>query len=280
MAGKSSHSQNLFLTRALEKILSERELKRTQHQELRKACETALKDIKSELKKSSPSPDSPDLLVSADKYYQPFELACRSSVPRIIITSLDCLQKLIANGALRGNQADPDNPDKRLIDRIITMICSCFGGIHTDEGVELQIIKALLTIMTARTVEVHGATVLQAVRCCYNIFLATRNVINQVTAKACLTQILTTLYQRMELEWSTSNTAANGSSVTQSDHHVTPLTQTDAAHESEGGLEEVAGDLVERVLARVVREERERAEREGRKTASHVTEKVSGVLVL
>ena len=44
MSGKSSHSQNLFLTRALEKILSERELKRSQHQELRKACETALSE--------------------------------------------------------------------------------------------------------------------------------------------------------------------------------------------------------------------------------------------
>ena len=45
MATKSSsHSQNLFLTRALEKIISDRELKRSQHQELRKACESALSE--------------------------------------------------------------------------------------------------------------------------------------------------------------------------------------------------------------------------------------------
>lgn len=35
-------------------------------------------------------------------------------------------------------------------------------------------------------------------RCCYNIYLASKNVINQTTAKASLTQILSTLYQRME----------------------------------------------------------------------------------
>ena len=44
MSGGSSHSQNVFLTRALEKILSERELKRSQHQELRKSCEITLSE--------------------------------------------------------------------------------------------------------------------------------------------------------------------------------------------------------------------------------------------
>ena len=30
--------------------------------------------------------------VDADKYFLPFELACRSKCPRIVNTSLDCLQ--------------------------------------------------------------------------------------------------------------------------------------------------------------------------------------------
>ena len=34
----------------------------------------------------------PGGLVSADKYFKPFELACKSNVPRIINTSLDCIQ--------------------------------------------------------------------------------------------------------------------------------------------------------------------------------------------
>ena len=48
--------------------------------------------------------------------------------------------------------------------------------------------------------EVHGGTVLQAVRCCYNIFLASRSPINQTTAKASLTQIISTLFQNLENE--------------------------------------------------------------------------------
>ena len=52
-------------------------------------------------------------------------------------------QKLIAYGQLRGQGPDPENMDKKLIDRIIDTICSCFVGVQTDEGVQLQIIKVI-----------------------------------------------------------------------------------------------------------------------------------------
>ena len=42
MASTSGPGRNVFLTRALEKILSEREIKRSQHNELRKSCESTL----------------------------------------------------------------------------------------------------------------------------------------------------------------------------------------------------------------------------------------------
>lgn len=35
---------------------------------------------------------SPGGFINADKYFQPFELACKSNVPRIINTALDCIQ--------------------------------------------------------------------------------------------------------------------------------------------------------------------------------------------
>ncbi len=47
----------------------------------------------------------------------------------------------MAYGQLRGMSKDPDNPDKKLIDRVIDTICCCFVGVQTDEGVQLQIIK-------------------------------------------------------------------------------------------------------------------------------------------
>uniref|UniRef100_A0A672QSX9 ARF guanine nucleotide exchange factor 1 n=1 Tax=Sinocyclocheilus grahami TaxID=75366 RepID=A0A672QSX9_SINGR len=134
----------------------------------------------------------------ADKYFLPFELACQSKCPRIVITSLDCLQKLIAYGHLTGSAPDNTTPGKKLIDRIIETVCGCFQGPQTDEGIQLQIIKALLTAVTSQHIEIHEGTVLQAVRTCYNIYLASKNLINQTTAKATLTQMLNVIFARME----------------------------------------------------------------------------------
>uniref|UniRef100_A0A8C7T7B7 SEC7 domain-containing protein n=1 Tax=Oncorhynchus mykiss TaxID=8022 RepID=A0A8C7T7B7_ONCMY len=206
-----SKTRNMFLNRALEKILADKEVKKAHHSQLRKACEVALEEIKEETEKLSPPPGdsnadsstlppvkSKDTIIEADKYFLPFELACQSKCPRIVITSLDCLQKLIAYGHLTGNAPDNTTPGKRLIDRIIETICGCFQGPQTDQGIQLQIIKALLTSVTSQHIEIHEGTVLQAVRTCYNIYLASKNLINQTTAKATLTQMLNVIFARME----------------------------------------------------------------------------------
>ncbi|CAB1317567.1 unnamed protein product [Coregonus sp. 'balchen'] len=147
-----SKTRNMFLTRALEKILADKEVKKAHHSQLRKACEVALEEIKEETEKRSPPPgdDNTD----------------SSALPPV--KSKDT--KLIAYGHLTGNAPDNTTPGKRLIDRIIETICGCFQGPQTDEGIQLQIIKA--------------------VRTCYNIYLASKNLINQTTAKATLTQML------------------------------------------------------------------------------------------
>uniref|UniRef100_A0A8C7PG97 ARF guanine nucleotide exchange factor 1 n=1 Tax=Oncorhynchus mykiss TaxID=8022 RepID=A0A8C7PG97_ONCMY len=189
-------TKNMFLTRALEKILADKEVKKAHHSQLRKACEVAL-DSKSD-SSTLPPIKSKTSFVEADKYFLPFELACQSKCPRIVITSLDCLQKLIAYGHLTGSGPDSAAPGKKLIDRIIETICGCFQGPQTDEGVQLQIIKALLTAVTSQHIEIHEGTVLQAVRTCYNIYLASKNLINQTTAKATLTQMLNVIFARME----------------------------------------------------------------------------------
>uniref|UniRef100_A0A8C7JDG2 ARF guanine nucleotide exchange factor 1 n=1 Tax=Oncorhynchus kisutch TaxID=8019 RepID=A0A8C7JDG2_ONCKI len=198
----------MFLNRALEKILADKEVKKAHHSQLRKACEVALGELycgnvpppgDSNADSSTlPPVKSKDTIIEADKYFLPFELACQSKCPRIVITSLDCLQKLIAYGHLTGNAPDNTTPGKRLIDRIIETICGCFQGPQTDQGVQLQIIKALLTSVTSQHIEIHEGTVLQAVRTCYNIYLASKNLINQTTAKATLTQMLNVIFARME----------------------------------------------------------------------------------
>uniref|UniRef100_A0A8C0KTQ9 ARF guanine nucleotide exchange factor 1 n=1 Tax=Canis lupus dingo TaxID=286419 RepID=A0A8C0KTQ9_CANLU len=193
-------TKNMFLTRALEKILADKEVKKAHHSQLRKACEVALGELGGAKGGSSTLPPvkSKTNFIEADKYFLPFELACQSKCPRIVSTSLDCLQKLIAYGHLTGNAPDSTTPGKKLIDRIIETICGCFQGPQTDEGVQLQIIKALLTAVTSQHIEIHEGTVLQAVRTCYNIYLASKNLINQTTAKATLTQMLNVIFARME----------------------------------------------------------------------------------
>uniref|UniRef100_A0A8B9LER5 ADP-ribosylation factor guanine nucleotide-exchange factor 2 (brefeldin A-inhibited) n=1 Tax=Astyanax mexicanus TaxID=7994 RepID=A0A8B9LER5_ASTMX len=204
-------TKSMFLSRALERILSDKELKRSQHSQLRKACQVALGELRFCNKKQSQSPqktlDTGSGLfyvppkanyIEADKYVLPFELACQSKCPRIVSTSLDCLQKLIAYGHITGNAPDSGAPGKRLIDRLVETICNCFQGPQTDEGVQLQIIKALLTTVTSPHIEIHEGTILLTVRTCYNIYLASRNLINQTTAKATLTQMLNVIFTRME----------------------------------------------------------------------------------
>ncbi len=53
---------------------------------------------------------------------------------------------------------------------------------------------AQVNVMTAQTCEIHEGTILLAVRTCYNIYLASRNLINQTTAKATLTQMLNVIF--------------------------------------------------------------------------------------
>uniref|UniRef100_A0A8D3DLI7 ADP-ribosylation factor guanine nucleotide-exchange factor 2 (brefeldin A-inhibited) n=1 Tax=Scophthalmus maximus TaxID=52904 RepID=A0A8D3DLI7_SCOMX len=196
-------TKSMFLSRALEKILSDKEVKRSQHGQLRKACQVALGECQCLLLSSGSCRDGTVVppranYIEADKYVLPFELACQSKSPRIVSTSLDCLQKLIAYGHITGNAPDSRSPGKRLIDRLVETICNCFQGPQTDEGVQLQIIKALLTTVTSPHIEIHEGTVLLTVRTCYNIYLASRNLINQTTAKATLTQMLNVIFTRME----------------------------------------------------------------------------------
>lgn len=197
---ENSKTKSMFLSRALEKILSDKEVKRSQNSQLRKACQVALDEIKAELEKQKDGTVVPPRAnyIEADKYVLPFELACQSKSPRIVSTSLDCLQKLIAYGHITGNAPDSRTPGKRLIDRLMEVVCNCFQGPQTDEGVQLQIIKALLTAVTSPHIEIHEGTVLLTVRTCYNIYLASRNLINQTTAKATLTQMLNVIFTRME----------------------------------------------------------------------------------
>ncbi|XP_011641579.1 brefeldin A-inhibited guanine nucleotide-exchange protein 1 [Pogonomyrmex barbatus] len=222
MMQNNSKTREMFIVRALEKILADRDVKKSHLSQLRKSCESALEDLRNEIKdvptiqgeemisNALPQPKSDSNVITAEKYFLPFELACQSKAPRIVVTALDCLQKLIAYGHLTGNVPDSTEPNKLLIVRIVETICGCFTGPQTDEGVQLQIIKALLTVMTSQHVEVHEGTVLLTIRTVYNVYLASRNLVNQTTARATLTQMINVIFTRMETQAEEENIRIDG----------------------------------------------------------------------
>lgn len=222
----------MFIVRALEKILADKDIRRSQNSQLKKSCDTALEQIKAELISAGQIAEGNELpcaalplpkndvasIINAEMYFLPFELACKSRSPRIVVTALDCLEKLIAYGHLTGAVHDSTSPGSPLIDRIVVTINGCFSGPQTDECVQLQIIKALLTVVTSQHVEIHEGTVLQAVRTCYDIYLFSKNLVNQTTACATLTQMLDVIFSRMENQiyemGSSGNSVGGGSMAT------------------------------------------------------------------
>lgn len=71
----------------------------------------------------------------------------------------------------------------------------------------------MLTVVTSQHVEIHEGTVLLTVRTCYNIYLASKNLINQTTARATLTQMLNVIFSRMENQHALSRHSISDTSV-------------------------------------------------------------------
>lgn len=133
----------------------------------------------------------------AEQHLTPILLACVSSSTRIVCAALDSLQKLVAYGHL-SDDASATGVGQRRSDAIVDVICDCFRGETTDAEVQLQMLKVLLTMVMSPSCEVHEAALLRVIRTCYNIYLVSKDLVNQRTAKATLTQMLNAVFQRME----------------------------------------------------------------------------------
>ena len=157
--------------------------------------------------------------VHVEKFFLPFELACQSKTPKIVCSALDSIEKLVAYGhisheyfdnqqkefiaaAAATNQSQNQSEAKKepllFDDHLTSTVANCFNGPQTDEGVQVQVLKALLIIVTSGHIRVHENSLLLAVRTCYNIYLASRNLTYQATAKAILSQIINCVFERME----------------------------------------------------------------------------------
>ncbi|KAG0038848.1 Brefeldin A-inhibited guanine nucleotide-exchange protein 1 [Podila clonocystis] len=100
------------------------------------------------------------------------------------------------------NTVGPDHypSPPRLIDEIVHTICMTYRGPgSTDDNVQLQIIKILLTLVTS-TCHVHHASLLKIIQTSCNIFCWAKSPILQATAKAGLTQMVNLVISKMETD--------------------------------------------------------------------------------
>nr|KYP64465.1 Brefeldin A-inhibited guanine nucleotide-exchange protein 2 [Cajanus cajan] len=146
-------------------------------------------------------------LAESESILAPLINAASSGVLKIADPAVDAVQKLIAHGYLRG-EADPDPggaaPEAKLLSSLIESVCKChdFG----DDAMELLVLKTLLSAVTSISLRIHGDSLLLIVRTCYDIYLVSKNVVNQITAKASLIQMLVIVFRRMEADSSTTTT--------------------------------------------------------------------------
>ncbi|XP_059651532.1 brefeldin A-inhibited guanine nucleotide-exchange protein 2-like [Cornus florida] len=220
MASSEADSRlNQVLIPALEKIIKQGSWRK--HSKLVHQCKSLLERLTS-TEKPLLSPTSPDdqsepdtsslpgvlgptaeySLADCDFILTPIINACSSGNVKIADPAVDCIQKLIAHGYLRG-EADPaGGPETKLLSRLIESVCKCHD--LGDEAVELLVLKALLSAVTSVSLRIHGDCLLQIVRTCYDIYLGSKNAVNQTTAKASLIQMLVIVFRRMEADSSTA----------------------------------------------------------------------------
>ncbi|XP_052728291.1 brefeldin A-inhibited guanine nucleotide-exchange protein 2 isoform X3 [Vigna angularis] len=206
------------LVPALEKIIKNASWRK--HAKLAHECKSVIENLTSQPKPQSPaSDDAADLeasvpgpihdggpveysLAESESILRPLIAAAGSGVVKIADPAVDAVQRLIAHGFLRG-EADSGGgaPEAKLLASLIEAVCKCheFG----DDAVELLVLKTLLSAVTSISLRIHGDCLLLIVRTCYDIFLDSKNLVNQTTAKASLIQMLVIVFRRMEADSST-----------------------------------------------------------------------------
>ena len=137
-------------------------------------------------------------VAAADRFFVPLRLACESKQPRIVEVALHCIQKLIAYGYVGSKTVLVGSARKGMMDVVMETICACKD--MEDEPVQLQIVKAVLTAVTAAAPgsAVHDTTLLLAVKTCFYIYLVSKSLTIQSTANATLTQMLNVVFARLE----------------------------------------------------------------------------------
>ncbi|KAK3502226.1 hypothetical protein B0T13DRAFT_523963 [Neurospora crassa] len=186
--------------------------------------------------------------------FAPLRLATKSGTIPLTTTALDCIGKLISSTYFsvpsgRSAAASEDGQPQQqqylpLIERAIDTICDCFQGEATLVEIQLQIVKSLLAAVLNDKIVVHGAGLLKAVRQVYNIFLLSRSTANQQVAQGTLTQMVGTVFERVNARLHMREARANLSKLKRSQSSFNVNGSSDGQNSTQ---EEANGDDDENV---------------------------------
>ncbi|KAG8074252.1 hypothetical protein GUJ93_ZPchr0006g44990 [Zizania palustris] len=150
---------------------------------------------------SLPGPLRSISLADSELLLGPVSSALGSGSTKLAEAALELLHRLIAHSYIHG-EADPSaDPSAQLVASLLDAACNALQ--LDDEHIELLLLKTLLSAVTSTSVRLHGDCLLRAVRACYDMYLGSRSVVNQATAKASLVQMLVIVFRRMEADSST-----------------------------------------------------------------------------
>ncbi|KAK5135689.1 hypothetical protein LTR08_004990 [Meristemomyces frigidus] len=237
---RSTRSSMVFVVTALESIAASKDARK--RKPLQDSTQRALSAIRNA--QGDASQINPEIM------FEPLNLATEASTVAVVTTALDCIGKLISYSYFSAPPPSADGPQQRapLIDRAIDTICDCFQGEATPSEVQMQIIKSLLAAILNDKIVVHGAGLLKSVRQTYNIFLLSKSGANQQIAQGTLTQMVNTVFERVETRLaskaarvnSSKSSLGNGSVDLHANGTDTPLaeeTETPTTTEPETPLE-------------------------------------------
>lgn len=123
--------------------------------------------------------------------FNALKACCETSSTDLKSKAIDLFAKLF-------DYAQFDNPTEKtkLTNDSVNVISACFEGEGTDPELELQVVRALMHSILL--MPCHGASLLQAVRQIYNVFIFSLTARNQAVAQGILTQVIGTIFQRVE----------------------------------------------------------------------------------
>ncbi|RKO99878.1 hypothetical protein CXG81DRAFT_5799, partial [Caulochytrium protostelioides] len=187
-------SSEMFIRVALDQLMHAKEARK--NTDLKNACQDSLAML--DVVRMAPDAMTPSNLLVIFKALQ---LACESRQPALALIAVDCIAKLFVYNYW--SQFEKAGPPLSILALVINTVSECFStGENTEERLQLQIIKALLTAVTQVDpyASIHGDVLLQAVRCTYNIFLISRSANTQLVAQATIQQMVQAVFSRVKAQ--------------------------------------------------------------------------------